>query len=256
MAETARNLESEALEVVMLGSFNPAILHPQWFLRQKLIGEEEALAAKIKVVAAEVAGRAVDRRVGVPEPVAPVAPVRGRTERVDVAPGHDEAVDAITPGDEEHARVVLARDGAVEIDLVGQRELPPPSRLHHVDPRAGREGLEPVDHEIGVPLPAERKGGYHRVVARAQIGERGAVEHELLDVADAGHRRAAAARMREQQIIQALHEGRTTVAAITESVYDGLDLAFLAAATENVRAHLEKLKTEGRAFCETEHWRI
>src|SRR5438876_10243673 len=54
MAETARNLESEALEVVMLGSFNPAILHPQWFLRQKLIGEEEALAAKIKVVATEV----------------------------------------------------------------------------------------------------------------------------------------------------------------------------------------------------------
>jgi hypothetical protein len=55
MAETARNLESETLEVIMLGSFNPAILHPQWFLRQKLIGEEEALAATIKVVAAEVA---------------------------------------------------------------------------------------------------------------------------------------------------------------------------------------------------------
>src|SRR5437762_8820921 len=55
MAETVRNLESETLEVVMLGSFNPAILHPQWFLRQKLIGEEEALDAKVKVVAAEVA---------------------------------------------------------------------------------------------------------------------------------------------------------------------------------------------------------
>jgi hypothetical protein len=54
MAETVRNLESEMLEVVMLGSFNPAILHPQWFLRQKLIGEEEALAARIKVVATEV----------------------------------------------------------------------------------------------------------------------------------------------------------------------------------------------------------
>jgi hypothetical protein len=55
MAETVRNLESEALEVVMLGSFNPAILHPQWFLRQKLIGEEQALAANVKVVASEVA---------------------------------------------------------------------------------------------------------------------------------------------------------------------------------------------------------
>jgi glyoxylase-like metal-dependent hydrolase (beta-lactamase superfamily II) len=63
-------------------------------------------------------------------------------------------------------------------------------------------------------------------------------------------------RMREQQIVQALHEGRTTIAAITESVYDGLDPAFLAAATENVRAHLEKLKAERRAFCEHEHWRI
>src|SRR5262249_32384770 len=54
MAETVRNLESETLEVVLLGSFNPAILHPQWFLRQKLIGEELALAAKIKFVATEV----------------------------------------------------------------------------------------------------------------------------------------------------------------------------------------------------------
>jgi hypothetical protein len=55
MADTPRNLESEALDVVMLGSFNPAILHPQWFLRQHLIGEEEAVSASIKVVATEVA---------------------------------------------------------------------------------------------------------------------------------------------------------------------------------------------------------
>ena len=63
-------------------------------------------------------------------------------------------------------------------------------------------------------------------------------------------------RVREEQIIQALHEGRATVAAIAESVYDGLDPALLAPATENVRAHLEKLKAEGRVFCEHEHWRI
>ena len=35
-----------------------------------------------------------------------------------------------------------------------------------------------------------------------------------------------------------------TVAAITESVYDGLDPALLAAAGENARAHLEKLSVE------------
>src|SRR5713101_7180018 len=54
MRDTARNLESEGLDVVMLGSFNPAILHPQWFLRQQLIGEEEALDSAVKVVSAEV----------------------------------------------------------------------------------------------------------------------------------------------------------------------------------------------------------
>src|SRR5207249_8824200 len=106
------------------------------------------------------------------EPVAAVAPLRGRPERVDVAPGHDEAVDAITPGNEEDARVVLAPDGPVEVDLVGERDLPPPTRLHDVDPRPGREGLEPVDHEIGVPRRAAREGGDHRVVVRPQTGER------------------------------------------------------------------------------------
>jgi hypothetical protein len=54
MADTARNLESEGLDVVMLGSFNPAIFHPQWFLRQQLIGNEEALDGVVKVVSTEV----------------------------------------------------------------------------------------------------------------------------------------------------------------------------------------------------------
>lgn len=56
------------------------------------------------------------------------------------------------------------------------------------------------------------------------------------------HRRA-----RERQIISALGAGRATVQAIAESIYDGLDPALMPAARENVRAHLEKLKTDGIA---------
>jgi hypothetical protein len=37
------------------------------------------------------------------------------------------------------------------------------------------------------------------------------------------------------------------VEAIAESIYDGLAPALMTAAQENVRAHLEKLRSEGRA---------
>jgi glyoxylase-like metal-dependent hydrolase (beta-lactamase superfamily II) len=61
---------------------------------------------------------------------------------------------------------------------------------------------------------------------------------------------------REQQVIQALREGRSTVPAIVESIYHGLDPALQAAAGGSVRAHLEKLKAEGRAFSEGEGWNL
>ena len=51
-------------------------------------------------------------------------------------------------------------------------------------------------------------------------------------------------RLREQQVIDALAAGRRTVEAIAESIYDGLEPALVPAARENVRAHLEKLKTK------------
>jgi glyoxylase-like metal-dependent hydrolase (beta-lactamase superfamily II) len=63
-------------------------------------------------------------------------------------------------------------------------------------------------------------------------------------------------RMRERQVVAALEAGRSTVQAIAESIYDGLDPALMAAARENVRAHLEKLKSEGRAGVEADRWRI
>jgi hypothetical protein len=47
---------AEGLEVSVIGAFNPAIFHPDWFLRQKLISEEEAKSpeSQINVVGREV----------------------------------------------------------------------------------------------------------------------------------------------------------------------------------------------------------
>jgi len=63
-------------------------------------------------------------------------------------------------------------------------------------------------------------------------------------------------RQRERQVLAALRAGDATVQAITESIYDGLEPALTAAARENVRAHLEKLKAEGRAVDEHGRWRM
>ena len=54
----------------------------------------------------------------------------------------------------------------------------------------------------------------------------------------------------------ALQAGHATVQAIAESIYDGLASGLQAAARENVRAHLEKLKAEGRATDEAGRWRM
>lgn len=62
--------------------------------------------------------------------------------------------------------------------------------------------------------------------------------------------------MREQQVIAALQAGHASVQAIAESIYDGLAPELMAAARENVRAHLEKLKADGRATDEAGRWTI
>jgi glyoxylase-like metal-dependent hydrolase (beta-lactamase superfamily II) len=61
-------------------------------------------------------------------------------------------------------------------------------------------------------------------------------------------------RQRERQVIAALGAGHDTVQAIAESIYHGLSPALMPAAQENVRAHLEKLKLEGRATSEQDRW--
>jgi glyoxylase-like metal-dependent hydrolase (beta-lactamase superfamily II) len=63
-------------------------------------------------------------------------------------------------------------------------------------------------------------------------------------------------RMREAQVIAALAAGRDAVPAIVESIYDGLSPALVPAATENVQAHLEKLRREGRAIEQNGRWTI
>lgn len=54
MPAVTRTPEAEALDLVMVGSFNPAIFHPEWFLRQGLIVEAEAQQAQVAEVSAEV----------------------------------------------------------------------------------------------------------------------------------------------------------------------------------------------------------
>ncbi|HKB14157.1 MAG TPA: MBL fold metallo-hydrolase [Vicinamibacterales bacterium] len=60
---------------------------------------------------------------------------------------------------------------------------------------------------------------------------------------------------RERQVESALRAGRATVEAIAESIYDGLAPALMPAARENVQAHLDKLKAEGRASESDGQWR-
>jgi glyoxylase-like metal-dependent hydrolase (beta-lactamase superfamily II) len=61
-------------------------------------------------------------------------------------------------------------------------------------------------------------------------------------------------RQREQQVMAALRAGHTTVEAIAESIYDGLAPALMPAARENVRAHLEKLRTDRLATHADGRW--
>lgn len=78
-----------------------------------------------------------------------------------------------------------------------------------------------------------------------------AIDHpEQVLRATLAHRRA-----REVQVAAAVTAGLHTVQAIADSIYDGLQPALMPFARENVRAHLEKLKTDGRAIDESDCWR-
>jgi hypothetical protein len=53
-AAAPRTPEAEGLGVVLVGSFNPAIFHPEWFLRQGIVTEADANEAKLQDVSPEV----------------------------------------------------------------------------------------------------------------------------------------------------------------------------------------------------------
>jgi len=63
-------------------------------------------------------------------------------------------------------------------------------------------------------------------------------------------------RWRERQMIEALRAGRDTVEAIADGIYQGLDPALMPAARENVRAHLDKLRTEGAVSTQEGRWQL
>lgn len=60
---------------------------------------------------------------------------------------------------------------------------------------------------------------------------------------------------RERQVAERLADGLDTVEAIVESIYHGLMPAFVAAARENVRAHLEQLRQDHRARYDGRRWK-
>jgi glyoxylase-like metal-dependent hydrolase (beta-lactamase superfamily II) len=61
---------------------------------------------------------------------------------------------------------------------------------------------------------------------------------------------------RHAQVLEAVRRGDDSVPAIAESIYDGLAPALMAAARENVRAHLDKLERDGLVTGTTgERWR-
>jgi glyoxylase-like metal-dependent hydrolase (beta-lactamase superfamily II) len=61
--------------------------------------------------------------------------------------------------------------------------------------------------------------------------------------------------LRERQVLAALGAGHDTVSSITESIYHGLGAALMPAAHETIRAHLEKLRQDGRVTEADERWR-
>ena len=46
--------DAEEISIVLLGSLNPGIFHPEWFRRQEILSPQEAEEAKIKAVSPEV----------------------------------------------------------------------------------------------------------------------------------------------------------------------------------------------------------
>jgi hypothetical protein len=51
---TPRAPDAEDISIVLLGSLNPGIFHPEWFRRQEILSAQNAEEAKIKIISPEV----------------------------------------------------------------------------------------------------------------------------------------------------------------------------------------------------------
>ena len=63
-------------------------------------------------------------------------------------------------------------------------------------------------------------------------------------------------RMRESQIVDALADGVLTVAALTQLLYPGIAPALRPAAAQQIAAHLDHLRSRGRAAPQDGRWRL
>ena len=54
MSAATKTPEAEGLDVVLVGSFNPAIFHPEWFFRQRIVSEQDSKEAKVQDVSGEI----------------------------------------------------------------------------------------------------------------------------------------------------------------------------------------------------------
>jgi len=54
MSAATRTPEAEGLDLVLVGSFNPAIFHPEWLFRQGIITEQDAKEANVQNVSSEI----------------------------------------------------------------------------------------------------------------------------------------------------------------------------------------------------------
>jgi hypothetical protein len=140
----------------------------------------------VEVVAAEVARRREERRVDVPEPIAHVGAAGAAPEEEDVAARRDEAAYLVGAGQQEHARLGLALDGAAEVGDVGQRELADAVGLHDLDAGMRREGVEARHRERNRAIAAEGERVEPRVMDGAECAERAHVDLQRLCARDTG----------------------------------------------------------------------
>lgn len=150
------------------------------------------------------------------------------------------------------AEPVPAGDGRLEIIPTPGHA---PDHLCFFDREAGDLYCGDLARKGGTIVIPAKKGGDLRAYLASLALVRALEPHRLLpghgpivdDPAALIDEYIAHRRKREQQILQAILDGARTVEAIVSKVYPALPASLSAAAADSVRAHLKKLRDEGRA---------